>query len=425
MIADLMTLFKSTFSPSKILELARQLGAIQRLRNIHPADLCSALVGCAMGDEERSIATARRLYGQLAGYAPEESSFYDRFNAGLSKLMKALYQQALPDATHEQRAAVGAVLDDLEVKDILAVDGSQVMLPKTAYAILPSTSTDHGGFKVTATLSVAYQALRRIDVTDARTHDRKALKLDRWLHNQLLLFDRGYCDHTLFAEIEDRKGHFLARLKTASKPTIATICDGLGQPELGKPLLNHPRYSENLDIDAAFSIRGCQPRTFRVVCVSVLQIVDDGTPSYVDIWLVTNLSSEQVSAEQLATLYRMRWDVEILFKIVKSVARMDQLRSANQNVIEAFLYASLIGLVLAQGICAQMRRERPDVEPSLYRVTALVLGYLPQILRASTAGRYRKVIESFHRALWREGANPNPGRPYRATQYAREFLVPD
>ncbi len=65
MIIKLMELFNSTFSPEKILALAREFKAVQRLRNIHPANFCNALVGCSMGDEERSIATARRLYGQL------------------------------------------------------------------------------------------------------------------------------------------------------------------------------------------------------------------------------------------------------------------------------------------------------------------------------------------------------------------------
>ncbi|MCP4447358.1 MAG: hypothetical protein GY811_18720 [Myxococcales bacterium] len=78
--------------------------------------------------------------------------------------------------------------------------------------------------------------------------------------------------------------------------------------------------------------------------------------------------------------------MEILFKILKSVSRMDKLRSANQDVIDAFLYASLLGLVLAQGICAEMRRERPNIEPSLYRVTALVLGYHAKTARELVEG---------------------------------------
>ncbi|MCP4449611.1 MAG: hypothetical protein GY811_30415 [Myxococcales bacterium] len=68
-----------------------------------------------------------------------------------------------------------------------------------------------------------------------------------------------------------------------------------------------------------------------------------------------------------------------------------------------------------------MRRERPNIEPSLYRVTALVLGYLPTILAAGTASEFRKVVEHFEQALWREGVNPNPGRHYKASLYAREI----
>lgn len=74
----LLTFFKETFGGADVLEWARQLGAVKRLRTIHPLDFCMSLVACAMGDEERSIATARRLFAQLTHTAPEESSFYDK-----------------------------------------------------------------------------------------------------------------------------------------------------------------------------------------------------------------------------------------------------------------------------------------------------------------------------------------------------------
>jgi hypothetical protein len=61
----LLELFKATFNRAGVLEWARELGAVIRLRSIHPLDFCMALVDCAMGDEERSIATARRLFGRL------------------------------------------------------------------------------------------------------------------------------------------------------------------------------------------------------------------------------------------------------------------------------------------------------------------------------------------------------------------------
>jgi hypothetical protein len=121
------------------------------------------------------------------------------------------------------------------------------------------------------------------------------------------------------------------------------------------------------------------------------------------VWLVTNLKPEQFSAEQVATLYHLRWEVEVLFRTLKTVGRLDQLRSASLPVIQAFICATLIGMLLAHEICAQMRRECPGREPSPYRVAALVLVWLPEIIRYLGPNKQLEVMESFDFALWREG----------------------
>ena len=72
-------------------------------------------------------------------------------------------------------------------------------------------------------------------------------------------------------------------------------------------------------------------------------------------------------------------------------------------------------------MCALMRRERPGCEPSHWRVTTLVLEYLPEIVRSM--GRRDKwwTLMCFEKSLWREGVNPNPGRPFTATVYTLEL----
>ncbi len=194
---DLRQMFNATFSKTNVLSIARDVGAVRRLRGIHPADLCSALVGCAMGDETRSIATARRMFSAETGFTLEESSFYDGFNAGLVALLRTLFVGALAASPREHQVELAAALDGTGLVDVLAIDGSQITLPASAKDEFPSTSPEHGGVKLTATLSVLYQTISKITVTTAKMHDRKALKLPRWLHNQLLLMDRGYTDHRL------------------------------------------------------------------------------------------------------------------------------------------------------------------------------------------------------------------------------------
>ncbi len=421
MLTTMRQMFTSTFDDDDVLQDAREVGAVSRLRDIHPADLSQSLVECAMGDETRSIATARRTFFKITGFMPEESSFYDRFSVGLVALMKRLFERTLAAATCEQREALAAALAGSSLVDVEAIDGSQITLPASAAAEFPSTSADHGGVKLTATLSVLFQKISSITLTDAKTHDRRALKLPRWLHGRLSLLDRGYADHGLWATIEDRKGYFLTPLKATTMPRIKAIRSGVGKSHVGQRLSGDLRYWQVVDVDADFTVRKRGRRTFRVVRVPVWQDLPDGSAEIVDLWFVTNLPPDMFSPEQLATLYRLRWEVEQLFRTLKMVGRLDHLRSANPHVIHAFIYATLLGMVLSHDICALMRRCKPDAEPSPYRVTSLLLMYLPSIIAALGTRHLTAVLEAFEAALWREGVNPNPGRPYRASAYASEL----
>lgn len=418
----LIDLFKETFKHSRVLEWAREVGAVKRLRAIHPLDFCMAIVHCAMGDEERSIATARRQLGEITHFTPEESSFYDRFNDAMVALMRRMFGELLDRLSSVQRDVVAAALGGSRIIDILAADATQMLLPASAADVLPSTDDNHGGLKLTAVLSVMYQRLNEVVLSTARTHDRKGLRLPRWMHDLLYLFDRGYSDFRLFATIEDRKGLFITKMKKSFNPVITAIRSGLGQAHIGARLTAGLPFRGVVDVDAAFKVRGQGTRVFRVIRIIVDGPYRNGRHERIEVWLVTNLSPEQFTAEQVAVLYRLRWEVEILFRTLKSVGRLDQLRSANLAVLQVFICATLIGMLLAHEVCAQMRRTCPGREPSPYRVAALVLVWLPSIVLSLGTARQHKVMTAFESALWREGTNPNPGRPYMAVKYAKELL---
>jgi putative transposase len=411
--------FQATFDPDSVLKQARGLGAVERLRIIHPAPFVGSLVACAMGDEERSIATARRQYGAITGNTPEESSFYDRFTRPMAHLVQALAREGFATCNRHERRALAAALRGTGLVDVQAIDGTQVTLPADAADEFPSTSDAHGGIKLTATLSVLFQTLDKVTCTDARMHDRKALRLDRWLHGRLLLMDRGYYDHRLFQTIEARKGFFIVPLKTTAKPTIAHIRSGLGQAHVGTRLGEDLPYRGIVDIDVSLALKGGGAYACRAVRVPIVTTDQAGRETRTYVWQVTNLPPEQFSAAQIATLYRLRWEVELAFKTMKTVGRLDQLKSCNRDVILAFLFATLLGIVLTQKLCADMR-EHWEVEPSFHRVAALTLLYLPRFLIASSKSDKEEAYHNFLTALRREGVNPNPGRSYKHNRYARD-----
>ena len=421
MLTTLATIFTTIFDREHVLELARQFHATERLRDIHPADLERALVECALGDEKRTIASARRRCGRISGFSPRPKSFYERFNKGLVRLIEHHLKIAINQGPAASRMLMAHLLDQAGLADMLAIDATRFSLPSWASEVYPSTSDTRGGVKLTAIMSLLSPMIERVIVTDARQHDRKAITLPRWLHGLLLLMDRGYCDRKLFAQIEDRKGFFLIRFKKSHRPRIVAIRSGLDQRFIGQPFSPDLPFRGEVDLDVSFTMAGGGCRPFRLVRLVVgVEHRTDGDQE-VSLLFVTNLSVEQFTVEQLATLYRFRWEIERLFAVAKGVGRLDHLHSGNRHVVEAFVYATLLVVVLGLRVCAWMKRQRPGCEPSAWRVTTLVLEWLPEIARTMGQPCEEWTLLLFERALWREGVNPNPGRPYTATQYTFEL----
>lgn len=421
MLSIIIKSFKTLFGCDYVLQMARETKAIKRLRDVHPLDFCVALIASASGDEYRSIATARRKFQKISHVFLEESSFYQHFNDGMVKLLRQLFSQALNMIPEMQHSALVEALGGKGIVDLLVMDASQVLLNKKAAAVLPSTSEEHGGFKLTVTMSLMLQTIQRVVVSAARPHDSQFVKLDRWMHGQLMLFDRGYFAYDFFQQIIERKGFFVSRFKTNSRPVISAIRSGLGKTHLGQKWSLDLPFRGLVDLDVEAKTKSGETVKLRLVRTHVASMRQDNNDVPVDAWLVTNLSFEKFSANDIGVLYRMRWAIEILFRQLKTVGRLDQLNSEKMPVIMSFLYATLIAALLSREICAQMRKNRPTHEPSEQRVMQMLVANLPELVAAlptkSTRCK-RRVFEYFEQALWREGLNPNPGRKNMTIHYA-------
>jgi hypothetical protein len=61
---------------------------------------------------------------------------------------------------------------------------------------------------------------------------------------------------------------------------------------------------------------------------------------------ITNIPEEMCSDNLIVTLYRMRWQIEIVFKSLKSNIEIDYLKGTNKNRIECLVYGRLIAVVM-------------------------------------------------------------------------------
>jgi IS4 transposase len=64
--------------------------------------------------------------------------------------------------------------------------------------------------------------------------------------------------------------------------------------------------------------------------------------------LLTSLSAEQVAATDVVRLYRMRWQIELAFKRLKSLGGFAELRASDPRLARTWLLAHLIAAVLIE-----------------------------------------------------------------------------
>jgi Transposase DDE domain len=125
-------------------------------------------------------------------------------------------------------------------------------------------------------------------------------------------------------------------------------------------------------------------------------------------WLLTNLPAD-FSAENIGQLYRLRWQIELLFKDWKSYANLHALQSEHPDIVEGFIWASLCAAFLKRSVASfsQLVLARPVS-------TRLVAMGGPQLLPMLADWAQRDFpLSSLRRILLFVANNARPTHPER------------
>lgn len=77
---------------------------------------------------------------------------------------------------------------------------------------------------------------------------------------------------------------------------------------------------------------------------------------------ITNIPTERLNAEEIAKLYSARWEVEILFKELKSKYALDLVPTSNPMVIEALIWTAILTLLVSRRLYLLIRRLNPKAK---------------------------------------------------------------
>jgi IS4 transposase len=308
---------------------------------------------------------------------------------------------------------------------VILTDATVVRLHELLADVYPACRTNHtkAALKAHAVMSVRGAGRQSIKITSERVHDGPVFKVGPWVKGHLLLFDLGYFKYGLFARIGEQGGYFISRLKQSANPKVVETNRrhrGRAVSVEGEKLRDviGKMQREVVDVMAEFSFKRRVYAGVRRGDRQVLRVVgirDEQTGEYH--LYVTNIPVEKLTAEDIRSTYALRWEIELLFKELKSHYRLEDLPSRKQVVVESLLYAAILTLVVSRKLLHYVKRklgEQGERVPT-QRWAAVVASVAQELLMLVT--RPPREVNWLEKhvttTLLHEAVDPNVGRPGR------------
>lgn len=191
---------------------------------------------------------------------------------------------------------------------------------------------------------MSVRAVEWMKLTDQKTHDSQILPDLEQLKGSLFLFDLGYFSHLFLHQLNQMGVWFVCRLKANSVPIITRVIQGVAKRHIGSPLNKKVKLRGDIvEIWAKLMLPGKGFIELRLIGFRFPK-----TKQYR--WYATNLTSSMLLAEWIYPIYRLRWQIELFFKSIKSMLNADQITSSNENIALAIAYSSVLSSLIASSL---------------------------------------------------------------------------
>jgi putative transposase len=401
---DLVAQWNQVVKPGEVAEMAREAGFGQRLRKLIPRRVFwGVLLGFGVAPR-RTLAGLARFISHISGISLSRQALHQRLSARAADFFRRCFVRLtgrVVETIHEPLPGKLAIY-----KDCALLDSTVLALANRLARLFPAcrTNVQKAALKIHARVSLTQQEVEAVLITGERVSDGKAVSLGQWVKGRLLLFDLGYLDYGFLKAIREAGGAFCSRLKTTSNAIITSIREGCSKGEIGGTL-NRPIYRGPLvDLDAQFG-RGEGTLVARVV-----GLWDSNIQDYH--WFATSLDPGQFTGSEVGQIYRLRWQIELLFKEWKSLLRLADLPSGNENIVMCLLYATLcVSLLSRLMLWLAARRNRvPWFEMSTPIAVSVLKDYAFILAKQALSGRaanLRALLDQIFESLALHGHQPH------------------
>ena len=276
----------------------------------------------------------------------------------LQEVFKYIMHQTMNQVIPVKTAAILT-----QFKDVKVCDSTKITLPDKLVDVYPGLGGRNAksSLKIQGVYSLISSGFSSVELTKApgadTTYTDDLLSL---VHkDELLITDLGYFDKTFFKSLSDKGSYYLSRVKKNSvvyveksgQLTKVDITDLLKGTVVDTEIFLGISYKEQLKcrlIAVRLPEEVLNQRRRKGNQKAKLQGKQLSTKeTELLAWniVITSTTKEQLTAEAACDLYRARWQIELVFKALKSYLNIDKVGSSGKYQLECLIYGRLIAAV--------------------------------------------------------------------------------
>jgi len=403
---------KATLGHATLRQLGQDSGFIIRERTITADLFVPSLIKSLASHKVESIADIVRDFNFDHGLTVHYKPFYEKLDTPcFPRLMRNMFESMLT----EMYVPVLAPLRDgpfARFEDIIIQDGSSFALHDDLAEVFAGrfTTISPAAVELHCTMSLFTDNLVTVFMTGDAECERHYLPEPKDLKGKLLLADRGYDSTKYMLCVDKEGGSFLVRIRKNLNPRVVKIHRrGKRYRDLeGKCLrtvVRRLRKDAPYDMDICWEDNHGQPtRCFRLVM---------SWNSAKKQWarVMTNLNRAEFSIQDILQAYRLRWQIELLFKEIKSYANLHRFSTVKETIAEGLIWASLCAAFLKRYLGHACQRVLGQAIST--RRVAMCGHHIVARLCASLKRMFRDLadrLEELFEFLCHNAKRSNPGR---------------
>ncbi|WP_262497475.1 IS4 family transposase [Mucilaginibacter gotjawali] len=353
----------AAFDAGKLSALARQSGFLQRKSKLKPEEFVDTLMFSGFNHNQLSLQECCNDLAQQHGKSLSKVALHKRFNSRSQDFLKSVLAAQIASKLNLDQANCWQSFGR-----VLIADSSKFSLPEQYMEDYPGFGGCRGGsalMNIQYAFDLKHGDWENLEFTKATQNDQSHSKktLQHICKGDLLIRDQGYITQQYLSKVVQEHAFFLNRMPPKWKPVeINTnkVIDWAAlylQMERGKD----SHFETMVTIGAGKDAFCCRliaiviPEQIWTERIRKAQkqaksygfaLSDDYKERCRFSVFITNVGAEKLKAIDVVQLYRLRWQIELVFKTWKSLLGIHQVKAVKKERLECQLIARFIWILI-------------------------------------------------------------------------------